>query len=494
MARGSSQAATTTSGKLDRLPLFELEEGPHRKFYRVERIGKRLELHWGRIGTAGQKKTLELASEHEARREYELEIARRRERGYRQVVDETAPHDGDEARQHKLAATGALTKYPRFVFRKRELISWLEVRGAVLVTASGRVSTMPTPVERACESAQAALRERDRMMAELVGNGYVLDEFGVAEAPGARRRTPKLGELKHHAELEAQLAAAPDDPHAWLVFEDWLLDARDPRAAIIEHERSGDITAAAQARGAIKKILLGGRGSTFDVTVSRAEWRAGFLRACVVDATGARGRHRLAELVATPAAMFLTELELEVSEFAALRELAPATLLGRLHLRHERRVPAAQRVLDAKLLEPFARLTALDVRLLSRLDPAPCLARLRSLVLEYDDDADLDPLAEHELAKLESLHVLVNAASIAITRSLAPAMPALRELALTAWSPANALHLVEQAIASDLVKQLKRLVITNVDAQVLTPAERDRVFGGAFATVDHVELPKSLLE
>jgi hypothetical protein len=370
------------------------------------------------------------------------------------------------------------------------------VRGAVLVIASGLASTIPAPVERACESAQAALRERDRMIAELVGKGYVLEEFGAAQVPAAKRRAPKLGELAHHAELEAQLEAAPDDPNAWLVFEDWLLDARDPRAAIIEHERSGDVTAAAQARGAINKLLLGGRGSTFDATVSRAEWRAGFLRACVVDATGARGRHRLAELVATPAARFLTELELELSDFAVLRELAPAKLLGTLRVRHETVTAREQLVLDAKVLEPLGRLAALDVRRLSRLEPAPCLGRLRSLVLEYDHEADLDQLGAHELTKLESLHVqLVNDERVVLTHSLAPAMPALRELRFTAWWPNNARHLVEQAIASGLLEQLDRFaVVANADAHVLTAADRDRVFGGAFANVPHVQLPKSLVE
>jgi hypothetical protein len=46
-----------------------------------------------------------------------------------------------------------------------------------------------------------------------------------------------------------------------------------------------------------------------------------------------------------------------------------------------------------------------------------------------------------------------------------------------------------------LVAQLKRLVIVNTpDAHVLTAADRERVFGGAFANVDFVQLPKSLVE
>jgi predicted DNA-binding WGR domain protein len=476
------------------VPLFELEEGPHHKFYRVERIGKRLELHWGRIGTAGQKKTLELGSEHEARREYELEIARRRERGYRQVVDEAAPRDSDEARQHKLAATGALTKYPRFVFRKRELITWVEVRGNVLVTASGLTDEALTPSEQPFDSEQAALRERDRLMAELVGKGYALDEFGAAEAPAAKRRAPKLGELMHHPEIEAQLEAAPDDPNAWLVFEDWLLDARDPRATIIEHERSGDVTAAAQARGTLKKLLFGGRGATFDAIVSRASWRAGFIRSCVIDATGSRGGHRLAELVAAPATKFLTELELDVSDFAVLGEPAPAKLITRLRVRHERISIDEQTACDASVLEPLGRLSELELRRVSSLKSHPCLSRVRRLLVEYAHDTELDTLAEHELTKLESLRIdLINDAASQLTTPLAPVMPALRELHIVGWGRGFAL--VEQVIASKLAPQLSRLVVHDGGELVeLDAADRERVFAGAFAGIAYVQLPKMLVQ
>ncbi len=384
------------------------------------------------------------------------------------------------------------------MFRKRELTTWLEVRGAVLVTASGHASTMPTPAERVCESAQAAVRERDRLMAELVGNGYVLDEFGAAEAPAAKRRAPKLGELKHHAELEAQLEAAPDDPNAWLVFEDWLLDARDPRAAIIEHERSGDVTAAAQARGAIKKLLLGGRGSTFDATVSRAEWRAGFLRACVVDATGPRGRRiasrsssrrRPPSFSPSSSSSFPTPPCCASSRrrsCSARCAFATRLMTALDHL-----------VLDAKLLEPLGRLAALDVRRLSRLEPAPCLGRLRSLVprIRSRGGSRSARRARADEASV-SLHVqLVNDERVVLTHSLAPAMPALRELVLTAWWAGNALHLAEQAIASGLLNQLERLVVADPrEAHVLTAADRERVLGGAFASVPYVQLPKSLVE
>ncbi len=470
------------------MPLFELEEGPHHKFYRIERVGTRLELHWGRIGTAGQKKTLELASEAEAKRELEQEIFRRRERGYRQVVDESAPHDHEEARQRALAATGTLTKYPRFVFRKRELVTWLEVRDAMLVTASGRVGSVPTPSERACGSEQAALRERDRMMAELIGAGYALDEFGAAETPAAKKRAPKLGALRSHPELEAQLAASPDDASTWLVFEDWLLDQRDPRAALIEHERAGDVTSAAQARGVLKKLLFGSRAATFENAISSATWRAGFVRACSFDATGTRGGHRIAEFLATPAAQFLTELDVQLADFAGLADLSGARLLRTL-----RAFPEYQglHIVNAALLEPLEHLVSLRLETFSHLEPAPCLARLRALSLSYSRDTELAELAGAPLHRVITLTLHTGEGVLRATNAdeLAAALPALRELDIVVAKP-GVERTLETAIASGLVPQLRRFSLqTYTPTRTLTAEERAGFRGGVFEHLEHVELP-----
>ena len=472
------------------MPLFELEEGPHHKFYRIERVGTRLELHWGRIGTAGQKKTLELASEPEAEREYDAEVLRRRERGYRQVVDESAPHDHDEARQRALAATGALTKYPRFVFRKRDRVTWLEVRGALLVTAAGPTGTMPTPVERPCGSEQTALRERDRMMAELVGDGYVLDEFGAAEPPAAKRRAPKLGALCSHPELEAQLAAAPDDTNAWLVYEDWLLDQRDPRAKIIEHERSGDVTSAALARGAIKKLLLGTRAATFENAISHATWRAGFVRACGFDATGARGSHRLVEFLATLAARYLTELDVQLGDFDALVNLAGGDALRVLSASPEYQ---GLHIVNAALLDPLERLRELRLQQLTHLEPAPCLARLTALTLEFAGVTELGELASAPLHQVVELVLDVRGALHATRGELAAALPALRSLKILIAGDEAAAAL-DVVLASGLALQLQRLeVAPHASARALAPAERAAFRGGKLAHLEHLYLPAGLV-
>src|SRR5689334_1851439 len=122
------------------MALYELEEGTSRKFYRVEREGTRVVLSWGRIGSAGERKVIELASEAEARVEYDDQIAKRRAHGYRLVLDESIPHDPEAERQAKLARGAPLGASPRFWFvhKKKRAFAWLEVRGSVFVVARGK--------------------------------------------------------------------------------------------------------------------------------------------------------------------------------------------------------------------------------------------------------------------------------------------------------------------------------------------------------------------
>lgn len=120
------------------MALFQLDEGTSRKFYRVELDGKRVLLHWGRFGSAGTRKVIELGSEVEAQREYDAQIWKRREHGYAQVVDESMPRDPEAAREKAnadaLEKGAPLTKNARFHFvHRRKGSAWLEVRGTTLV-------------------------------------------------------------------------------------------------------------------------------------------------------------------------------------------------------------------------------------------------------------------------------------------------------------------------------------------------------------------------
>jgi len=263
--------------------LFEFEEGTSKKFYRIEREGTRVLVHWGRIGTAGQRLETAFATEAEATAEYNREVFKRSERGYLRVVDEALPHDLEEAKQrHALAKTAApLSANPRFVFthsKKRRFV-WLEANGDALLTAEGPLGTETTaaPASEGCGSAAAALRKRDLAMARLLAQGYALAAFGTAEKKLTRPRSTAKKALVHNAALEAHVAEAPYDEARWRVLEDWVLEQDDPRSELIElgasnqrgimHRRSGGISCSSSGAVAPRSFArsspqTGGRDSS----------------------------------------------------------------------------------------------------------------------------------------------------------------------------------------------------------------------------------------
>jgi predicted DNA-binding WGR domain protein len=162
------------------MALFELEEGTSRKFYRVELDGKSVVLHWGRIGSVGTRKVIELATEVEAQREYDEQISKRRAHGYSRVLDESLPRDPEAAREKAnadvLARGAPLTKNARFHFvhEKKHATVWLEVRGTTLVRGDDTGALVET--KHATE--REATRARDAATSKLLSEGYRLDAFG----------------------------------------------------------------------------------------------------------------------------------------------------------------------------------------------------------------------------------------------------------------------------------------------------------------------------
>jgi predicted DNA-binding WGR domain protein len=66
---------------------FEFVEGSSSKFYAVEVAGESVRVPFGRIGTAGQTQTKQLADAAEAQKHAEKQIAQKLKKGY---VEQTA--------------------------------------------------------------------------------------------------------------------------------------------------------------------------------------------------------------------------------------------------------------------------------------------------------------------------------------------------------------------------------------------------------------------
>jgi predicted DNA-binding WGR domain protein len=75
---------------------FEFEEGGSSKFWEIELDGESLTTWWGKIGTAGQSKTLEFDSEAESQKQYDKLVAEKTKKGYEEVGGGAGNSDGDD--------------------------------------------------------------------------------------------------------------------------------------------------------------------------------------------------------------------------------------------------------------------------------------------------------------------------------------------------------------------------------------------------------------
>ena len=78
---------------------FELVDESSNKFWEIHLDGSNVTTRWGRIGTAGQSKTLEFASLQKARAKHDALVAEKTGKGYREITNEppaTAPSPATE--------------------------------------------------------------------------------------------------------------------------------------------------------------------------------------------------------------------------------------------------------------------------------------------------------------------------------------------------------------------------------------------------------------
>lgn len=291
------------------MPLYELEEGTSRKFYRVELHGTRVHLNWGRIGSEGAHQILSLGNEAQARAEYQRQLNERLDRGYRLVVDEGVPHDPASLEKARLERTGGLSASPRFLFvhAKRRRFAWVEARGADLVHAEGATTEpdVAEPTVKACGSAAAAQRARDDLIARWMARGYELDTFGKKERP--KKRAPKV--LVPNEPLERAIAEDPYDDAAWAVLEDWILQTEDARADLVRAAKGQ--AAQTEAHHALLPIVLGPRREPILRALDAHQWRAGYLVECAYREPVKSGDLTAAAFYQAPATRLLRALDLD---------------------------------------------------------------------------------------------------------------------------------------------------------------------------------------
>ncbi len=394
------------------MPLYELEQGTSRKFYRIDLDGRRVLLHWGRIGTEGEHQILSFETELLARAEYERQCDKRAyDRGYREVFDEGVPHDPEMVSRQRLVKAAPLTRSPRFLFvhSTKQKFAWVEARGDTLVSVKGMRTDEDklAPTTKPCGSATAAIRARDAMIAKLLGNGYELETFGADQAVTPRQPKRVLVDC---SELEQIVAEDPYDNDRWSVLEDWLLQHEDdPRSELVDLAKQRQVAEEAQARGEYLPLLLGKRHTAISRALIKPLWRGGYLVECGI--APQRAPTSVVEaLLAAPATRLLRELSV-IATPRALPELCsvfvqtPSSALRRLELASQVTRTRESVELDCDLLSSVS-LRALIIRCATirpnNLAAVPTLEEVDVCVTTVDD---LHGVLQGSLPRLEALTI-----------------------------------------------------------------------------------------
>jgi uncharacterized protein (TIGR02996 family) len=446
------------------VPLYELEEGTSRKFYRIELHGTRVHLNWGRIGAEGEHQILSLGNEAQARAEYQRQLNQRLERGYRLVVDEGAPHDPEALEKARLEKTGALSASPRFLFvhRGRRRFAWVEARGAELVHVEGAAAETAStePTVKLYSSADNALRARDDLIARWMARGYELDTFGKKERP----KKPVRKSLVQNEALERAVAEDPYDDDAWAVLEDWILQHDDARADLVRAAKAKLAHEQTEAHNALLPILLGPRREPVLRAIAAHSWRAGYIVECTY-----REPHKSGELTSSafyqaPATRLLRALTLDGPLAAHLRYIAQAPC----HRSLRRLIAEGSRTnvadaIDAGLLPPQLVLLRATCGY-ARLAGEAALPRLEKLSIVTSMPEVLADWVGQRFPALQELDILLDGTSTFATavNQLAPLFerqmaPRLESLMIYSGRVAQAI--TEAVEASPLRAQLRVLVI-----------------------------------
>ncbi|MCC6333707.1 MAG: WGR domain-containing protein [Myxococcales bacterium] len=288
---------------------FEFSEGTSNKFWEVWMDGSQVLTRYGKIGATGQTTVKDEGSVAGAQKLYDKLIREKTGKGYQEKSNgAAAPPPQKEADPKKEAAPKEEAAPPppprqdvvvepgfrRFEFSEGSSNKFWEVKveGEQQIVRYGKIGTAGQTKEKDFDSAGEAKADTKKLIAEKTGKGYV--EVGVKPAAPS------------NPQLEAAIAAKPDDASNWRVFADWLIEHGEPWGEVISAALQGKPDKARQ--DATAKELLGG------IDGSTIEWANGViahldLQPGEVEEEG-QMEETLARILEHPAGHFIRKLTL----------------------------------------------------------------------------------------------------------------------------------------------------------------------------------------
>ncbi|MEW5742560.1 MAG: WGR domain-containing protein [Myxococcota bacterium] len=239
---------------------FEFSEGTSNKFWEVWMEDTKVLTRYGKIGANGQTTIKDEGSAAAAQKLYDKLIREKTGKGYQEKTNGAAaappaaaapaPKAEKKEAPAKAAAPAAPPRevvvepgFRRFEFSEGSSNKFWEVKveGEQQIVRFGKIGTAGQEKEKDFDSAAEAKADTKKLIAEKLGKGYV--EVGVKKTPS-------------NPELEAAIAANPDDGRNWQVFADWLIEKGEPWGEVISLALQGKPDKKRQAD--TEKELLGG--------------------------------------------------------------------------------------------------------------------------------------------------------------------------------------------------------------------------------------------
>ncbi|MBL8938946.1 MAG: TIGR02996 domain-containing protein [Archangium sp.] len=234
--------------------------------------------------------------------------------------------------------------------------------------------------------------------------------------------------MRQRAAFEAAIEAAPDDPHAFAVYGDWLAQSGDARGELISLQLLPSLDRRQRER--VKALLYEPGIRCFAGPV--AQWRWGFVHTATLMRQQAPGeRVDLEKLLAHPSMRFVRALSLgqePMSESLRVLEQAAPRVLSALTISS----PRALELVTIPTTLPALEQLHLSVPELT--GTLPALARLSSLEIAFLGwtETTAKQLFETNGSRLRSVKLIVSGELEAATVRDVLALPALEALTIEA--------------------------------------------------------------
>ncbi|MEO8698438.1 MAG: WGR domain-containing protein [Kofleriaceae bacterium] len=189
------------------------------KFWDITLAGTRITTKFGKLGAAGQTKLKDFKTAAEAKAFHDQVIGEKTKKGYALA--------GGAGKPTKKPAAGA-GQYFELVGGGSSKFWEVSLDGNAVKTRYGKIGSAGQTTVKGYRNPGEARSEHDKLVAEKSKKGYTLVR---GDAPAASATTG--GVHSHNVKLEAAIAAAPDDPDAYLVYADWLQSEGDLRGELM---------------------------------------------------------------------------------------------------------------------------------------------------------------------------------------------------------------------------------------------------------------------